>query len=106
MSESGECKEVCLVGHPYAPIGMGEHVRCTYRALRSVAIRPSLIDIYKLISPDTDELTEFSGACADRERAGRDGGLSHDCQLLLPLRQNRRSLSGRSAFAELTRGFR
>lgn len=66
MSGSGEGKDVCLVGHPYAPIGMGEHVRCTYRALRSVALRPTLTDIYKLVPPDTDELTEFSGACTDR----------------------------------------
>lgn len=57
-------KDVCLVGHPYAPIGMGEHVRCTYRALRSIALRPALTDIYNLIPPDTDELTEFSGACS------------------------------------------
>lgn len=65
MSRSGEGNDVCLVGHPYAPIGMGEHVRCTYRALQSVGIRATLTDIYKLVQPDADELTEFSGACAD-----------------------------------------
>jgi glycosyltransferase involved in cell wall biosynthesis len=64
MSDSYD--KVCLVGHPYAPIGMGEHVRCTYRALRSVALRPTLTDIYRLGSSDTDELNEFSGACTDR----------------------------------------
>lgn len=41
-------------------------MRCTYRALRSVALRPALVDIYKLISPSADELTEFGSACTDR----------------------------------------
>ena len=56
-------KSISLVGHPYAPIGMGEHVRCTFRALRSVAQRPSLHDIYGLIEPDAAyrrELVPFS----------------------------------------------
>jgi len=66
MGEIGKDKDVCLVGHPFAPIGMGEHVRCTYRALRSIALRPALTDIYNLVPPDTDELTEFSGACSVR----------------------------------------
>ena len=57
--------KICLVGHPYAPIGMGEHVRCSYRALRSVALKPTITDIYKLQPPDTDELTEFAQASAD-----------------------------------------
>lgn len=57
--------EVCLVGHPYAPIGRGEDVRCTYRALRSVAVQPALRDIYGMLAPDTDQLTEFSKACTD-----------------------------------------
>ena len=62
-------KSISLVGHPYAPIGMGEHVRCTYRALRSVAMKPSLTDIYKLISPDMDEIQEFAGVCTDQPSA-------------------------------------
>lgn len=65
MSGTGEDKDVCLVGHPYAPTGRGEDVRCTYRALRSVAVNPTLRDIYGLTAPDTDELTEFSNACKD-----------------------------------------
>jgi glycosyltransferase involved in cell wall biosynthesis len=58
-------QSLCLVGHPYAPIGMGEHVRCSYRALRSVAVKPAITDIYKLQPPDTDELTEFAMASSD-----------------------------------------
>src|SRR5262245_14467750 len=51
---------VCLVGHPFAPIGMGEHVRSTCRAFRSVAIDPKLVDIYQLNPPSEDQLIEFS----------------------------------------------
>jgi glycosyltransferase involved in cell wall biosynthesis len=40
--------DLTLVGHPFAPIGMGEHVRCSYRALRSAAVKPYLLDIYRL----------------------------------------------------------
>ncbi len=40
--------EIALIGHPFAPIGMGEHVRCSFRALRSVARKPALIDLYGL----------------------------------------------------------
>lgn len=66
MSKPNRNKSISLVGHPYAPIGMGEHVRCTYRAMRSIAMRPALTDIYKLVPPDTDELREFAGVCADK----------------------------------------
>lgn len=66
MSSENRSRSVSLVGHPYAPIGMGEHVRCTYRALRSVAMRPTVRDIYKLVPPDTDELQEFAGVCVDK----------------------------------------
>jgi len=34
--------------HPFAPIGMGEHVRCSFRAFRSVGVEPRVIDIYGL----------------------------------------------------------
>lgn len=42
---------IALVGHPFAPIGMGEHVRCSYRAFRSVASKPALVDLYGLADP-------------------------------------------------------
>jgi glycosyltransferase involved in cell wall biosynthesis len=38
--------DLALIGHPFAPIGMGEHVRCSFRAFRSVARKPALIDLY------------------------------------------------------------
>ncbi len=43
---------ITLVGHPYTPIGMGEHVRCTFRALRSASRQVQLHDIYKLTEPN------------------------------------------------------
>lgn len=57
--------EICLVGHPFAPTGRGEDVRCTYRSLKSAATKPALRDIYGLITPDADELIEFSNARKD-----------------------------------------
>ena len=47
-------RRVTLVGHPFTPIGMGEHVRCTFRALRSVARTPRLHDIYRLTEADVE----------------------------------------------------
>lgn len=49
----------CLVGHPFAPIGRGEDVRCTFRALRSVAVRPRVLDLYRVNRPDADAKDEF-----------------------------------------------
>lgn len=51
-----------LVGHPYAPIGCGESLRCSYRALRSVAVRPGLLDVYRLNEPDPAAAIEFGPA--------------------------------------------
>jgi glycosyltransferase involved in cell wall biosynthesis len=51
---------ITLVGHPFAPIGMGEHVRCTFRALRSVGLRPAIVDIYGLNEPEPDAQQELA----------------------------------------------
>lgn len=51
--------DICLVGHTYAPIGMGEHVRLTFRAMRSAGLRPSLADIYGLVGKDALQAQEF-----------------------------------------------
>lgn len=48
-----------LIGHPFAPIGRGEDIRCTFRALRSVAIRPKLLDLYPLQSAAGAVYDEF-----------------------------------------------
>lgn len=50
--------DIGLIGHPFAPIGMGEHVRCSFRAFRSVGVEPRVIDIYGLNPPEPDVLEE------------------------------------------------
>lgn len=65
MRDMGPDSNVCLVGHPFAPIGRGEDVRCSFRALRSVAARPALLDIYRHNTPDADAWQEFGGALRD-----------------------------------------
>lgn len=55
---------IALVGHPYAPIGRGEDVRCTFRALRSAGVTPALLDIYGLNEPEP-ELREELGPWLD-----------------------------------------
>lgn len=57
--------DVCLVGHPYAPIGMGEHVRATFRSLRKVGQAPQLLDIYKLEQPNADDQAELAPSFRD-----------------------------------------
>jgi glycosyltransferase involved in cell wall biosynthesis len=37
-----------LVGHPFAPIGMGEHIRCSFRAFRAAGYQLFVRDIYNL----------------------------------------------------------
>jgi len=38
--------EVCIIGHPFAPIGMGEHVRSVFNALKCVYLSASIVNIY------------------------------------------------------------
>lgn len=58
MSESDR-PDICLIGHPFAPIGRGEDVRCSFRALRAAALRPGILDLYGHQCPDTDAEAEF-----------------------------------------------
>lgn len=60
--------DIVLVGHPFAPIGRGEDVRCTYRALKKVGIQPKVLDLYALQKPEgqlqhqlASELTDSTG---------------------------------------------
>lgn len=52
-------EEITLVGHPFAPIGRGEDVRCSFRALRSVGVSPGLLDLYALNPPEPTAQDEF-----------------------------------------------
>jgi glycosyltransferase involved in cell wall biosynthesis len=51
-----------LVGHPFAPIGMGEHIRCAFRAFRRVGSPPRIVDIYGLNEPEATALEEIGPA--------------------------------------------
>jgi glycosyltransferase involved in cell wall biosynthesis len=48
-----------LVGHPFAPIGRGEDVRCIFRSLKKVGVAVSIYDIYSFYKPDEGMKREF-----------------------------------------------
>lgn len=50
-----------LVGHPFAPIGMGEHIRCSFRAFQSAGVTLPLRDIYSLDGRADPDLAEEFG---------------------------------------------
>lgn len=52
--------KVTLVGHPFVPIGMGEHLRATFRSLRAVGVEASIHDVYKLGDNDPVLRAEMS----------------------------------------------
>ena len=56
---SSQPLDVCLVGHPFAPIGMGEQLRVSFRALRSIGVRPAVLDVYGVHKPDPEAEAEF-----------------------------------------------
>lgn len=60
-----DSRDVCLAGHPFAPIGMGEHVRATFRSLRAVYATPQVHDIYKIVQPGEAEVAEFGQALVE-----------------------------------------
>lgn len=43
--------DIGLVGHPFAPIGRGEDLRCTFRALQKIALDPAVFDLYSIHKP-------------------------------------------------------
>lgn len=55
-----------VIGHPFAPIGMGEHLRSTVRALRAVGLKPRLIDVYGLDRGRDPDLERAFGADVTR----------------------------------------
>lgn len=58
--------EITLVGHPFAPIGMGENVRSAFRAWRAAYVPVRVLDIYRLNKADPDIAAEFEGHMAQR----------------------------------------
>ena len=65
---------IALVGHPYAPIGRGEDVRCTFRALRSAGVTPALLDIYGMCEPEPELRAELEPCMS---RTGRRVNVFH-----------------------------
>ncbi|HEY0661747.1 MAG TPA: glycosyltransferase [Lysobacter sp.] len=55
-------RNTVLIGHPFAPIGCGESLRCAYRAFRSVALRPAILDVYGIHQAEEDAQREFAPA--------------------------------------------
>jgi glycosyltransferase involved in cell wall biosynthesis len=53
MSKSAE---VVLIGHPFSPIGRGEDIRSTYKALDSIGVKSKVLDIYGLQLPENSRL--------------------------------------------------
>ena len=51
-----------LVGHPFALIGMGEHIRGVFRALRAAGMKVSVRDVYGFGGRDPDIQAEFTGS--------------------------------------------
>lgn len=54
--------EVTLVGHPFAPIGMGQHLRSTYRSLGHAGIRARVRDVYGRNKKESAALEELGPA--------------------------------------------
>lgn len=61
---------VVLVGHPFAPIGMGEHLRATFRALRAAGTAVRLLDVYGMSDPEPDLDPELKPYIVDRVGPG------------------------------------
>lgn len=57
---------VTLVGHPFAPIGMGEVLRSTFRSLRAVGITTRILDAYATNEPDPETRAELLPHLTDR----------------------------------------
>lgn len=66
MKSSSSDATISLIGHPFAPIGCGESLRCSYRAFRSVAVRPALVDVFGIHRPDEAARREFEPALTDK----------------------------------------
>lgn len=62
---------VVLVGHPFAPIGMGELLRATFRALRAVGKPVRVLDVYGSNDPDVGWNEELRPFLTDRVGHGQ-----------------------------------
>jgi len=51
--------KVCVVGHPFASHGMGEHVRCVSRSLSAAGVSNGVYNVYKGYNIDQSYTGEF-----------------------------------------------
>lgn len=60
-----EAVDICVVGHPFAPIGMGTHMRVAVRGLDAARIRAQVVDVYGMHRGQDPALeAEFGGRLA------------------------------------------
>jgi glycosyltransferase involved in cell wall biosynthesis len=59
-----------LVGHPFSPIGMGELLRSTFRAMRAAQMPVQLIDVFGVSNLDADLRAELEPFLTDRVGPG------------------------------------
>lgn len=58
--------DIVLAGHPFVPIGMGEHVRSSFRAFRAASLPASIFDIYGFSERDPAISAELESHLTDR----------------------------------------
>jgi glycosyltransferase involved in cell wall biosynthesis len=66
MAETLAPSPIVIVGHPFAPIGMGQHLRSAFRALRAAQLSVEILDVYGLPNADGDLGAEFAPFLTDR----------------------------------------
>jgi glycosyltransferase involved in cell wall biosynthesis len=60
-----------LAGRPFAPIGMGEHIRCSFRAFQAAGLTLSLLDIYSFENQEDPEIVAEIGSHLVRRLSSR-----------------------------------
>src|SRR4051812_2246968 len=71
FSGTGSREGLSLVGHPFSPIGMGEHVRSALLAFQAAGLAPRVRDIYALDArADPAIASAIVPYCADRLSTG------------------------------------
>ena len=68
-------RKIVLVGHPFAPIGMGEHIRCSFRAFRSIGVNVGVRDALIPQPPDVNLEHEFHSHLV--QKLGSDVNIFH-----------------------------
>jgi glycosyltransferase involved in cell wall biosynthesis len=76
MARPRTTPEVAVVGHPFAPIGMGEHARSAFRALKAAYLPACLVDVYGL---DRNKDADFEREYGPHVRPGLGRGINLFC---------------------------